>query len=413
MAAEALTLIDGCGASFVSRGSGTSLAGGCLTSPGSVAVCTARMRRMLEVNCRDGYATVEAGVITQHITDAVASSGFRYAPDPSSQTTCTIGGNVANNAGGPHTLKVGVTANHVLGMKVVLPDGRIARFGGHGVHSPGMRIHRGWVGTEGTLGLITEVTVRLVRACPARRTILAAFETMDAASSTVSRIISRGIVPAALEMMDRGILELVEAAYHLGFPTDAAAALIIEIDGIEASLDAQMKRITDMCEDGGAIRIEPATDPEAQALLWKARKTAFGSIGRASPHCITQDGVVPRSQLPHILRFVERVAQETGLRVVSNFHAGDGNIHPNFLFDAACPEALASVHEASDRILAECVRVGGSVTGEHGIGIEKTAALGWMYTPSDLAAQQRWRRVFDPKERANPGKVFTDGGSAT
>jgi len=394
------------GVAFVPRGSGTSLAGGCLTPSDAVMVCTSKMKRILEVDLDNECAIVEAGVITQEISDAVAEYGYFYAPDPASQSTCTIGGNVATNAGGPHTLKYGVTGHHVLGLTVVLPRGEVLPLGGRTQTAHGYDLDSVFVGSEGTLGLVTEVTVKLTRTPAAYRTVLAIYDCMDDAGNTVRDIIAAGIVPAALEMMDQAIVQILEDAYAYGFPCDAEAVLVIELDGIEAGLDRQLDRILTICRENHVRSVENAASAEQRAALWKARKTAFGALGRAAPTCITQDGVVPRSELPHILRFVRQVADKHHLRVASNFHAGDGNIHPNFLFDQRDPRQVEAVQQASHEILAECVRVGGSVTGEHGIGVEKTEALKLMFNEADLAAQRRVKHVFDPAGKANPNKIF-------
>ncbi len=391
---------------FVPRGAGTSLAGGCLADGGAVGVCTCRMKSIFEIDLENECAVVEAGVVTQEISNAVAEYGYFYAPDPSSQTTCTIGGNVANNAGGPHTLKYGVTTHHILGLTVVLPDGEILGLGSKTPSVHGYDLKSVFVGSEGTMGLITEVIVKLTRTPPAYRTVLAVYDKMDDAANTVSDIIAAGIVPAALEMMDQAILNILEDAHAYGFPRDAEAILVIEIDGIEAGLDQQLERILRICRRHQVRKLEHAATARERAALWKARKTAFGALGRLAPTCITQDGVVPRSELPHILRYVQQVAQKYGLRVASNVHAGDGNIHPNFLFDGRDDRQVQAVLRAGYEILAECVRVGGSVTGEHGIGVEKIEALKLMFSDVDLEAQQRLRHVFDPEHLANPNKLF-------
>ncbi len=413
MAANVLAALSTAGVPFVPRGAGTSLAGGCLAGPGSVCVCTARMRRILELDLANERAVVQAGVITQQISEAVAAHGYYYAPDPSSQTTCTIGGNVANNAGGPHTLKYGVTAHHVLGLTAVLSDGRILSMTGCAQVVHGYDLASVFVGSEGTLGLMTEVTVRLTRRPPGCRTLLAIYDRMQDAAATVSRIIGGGMTPAALEMMDHQILNILEDAYGYGFPRDAQAILVIELDGIDAGLDRQLACITALCRQNHVRSLEHASSEDGRALLWRARRTAFGALGRLAPTCITQDGVVPPSKVPEILEFIAHTAARHGLRVASNFHAGDGNIHPNFLFDGRDPAQTQRVLQASHEILAECVRLGGSITGEHGIGIEKIAALKLMYNDQDLAAQRRLRAVFNHNGLANPNKVFegSDAGA--
>ena len=313
---------------FVPRGAGTSLAGGCLPVGGGVMIVLTRMNRILDIQLRDRYAVVEPGVVNAHLTRELKGTGYHYAPDPSSQGACTIGGNVATNSGGPHTLKYGVTVNHVLGVEAVLANGTVIKSGGPAGTVSGLDITGALVGSEGTLAIVTKVWVRLTRDPQGFRTMLAAFATVDDATNAISQIIAVGIIPAALEMMDRGIVQALEAAFQLGFPLDAEAVLLIEVDGLESGLDAQRDQITDLCGQCGAKEIRHATDAKQRQRLWKARKQAFGAIGRLSPSYCTQDGVVPRTKLPHILRRIEDIGKENGIRIVNVFHAGDGNIHP-------------------------------------------------------------------------------------
>jgi glycolate dehydrogenase FAD-linked subunit len=398
---------------FVGRGAGTSLAGGTLAVGGGVMICMTRMKRILEINLRDRYAVVEPGVVNVWLTRALAGTGFHYAPDPSSQGACTIGGNVATNSGGPHTLKYGVTVNHIIGVELVLPDGSVLTTGGPVADVPGLDLTGLIVGSEGTFGIVTKAWVRLTRDPEAGRTFLGVFDTVEAATETVSGLIAAGIVPAALEMLDSLMISAVEAAFRLGFPTDAGAVLLVEVDGLEAGLEREAKAVEDVVRaHGGSIQSAIAwrtrKEPEYVAI-WKARKSAFGAIGRLSPTFCTQDGVVPRTKLPHILRVMNEISQRHRIRIANVFHAGDGNIHPILLFDERDPEQVKAVLEASHEILDECIAVGGSVTGEHGIGVEKMAFMPKLFTQADLAAMQRVRDVFNPDGRCSPSKLFPTG----
>jgi glycolate dehydrogenase FAD-linked subunit len=398
---------------FVPRGAGTSLAGGTLAVGGGVMISLTRMKRILEINTRDRYAIVEPGVVNVWLTRALFGTGFHYAPDPSSQTACTIGGNVATNSGGPHTLKYGVTVNHVRGVELVLPDGEVVTTGGITEDNPGYDLTGLIVGNEGTFGVTTKVMVNLTRDPEAGRTFLGVFDSVDAATETVSDIIAAGIVPAALEMLDMLMIQAVEAAFHFGFPTDAGAVLIIEIDGLEAGLDTEASAIAQIvAARGGTLRKAIAwttrKEPDYVAI-WKSRKSAFGAIGRLSPTFCTQDGVVPRTKLPHILRTITQIGLRYNLRIANVFHAGDGNIHPILLFDERDPEQVKRVLLASHEILNECIAVGGSVTGEHGIGVEKIEFMPQLFSPSDLAAMVALRAVFNPAGRCSPKKMIPTG----
>jgi glycolate oxidase len=399
---------------FVPRGAGTSLAGGTLAVGGGVMINLTRMKRLLEINVRDRYAVVEPGVVNLWLTRSLAGTGFHYAPDPSSQGACTIGGNVATNSGGPHTLKYGVTVNHVLGVELVLPDGAVVEIGGPVQDPPGYDLTGLVVGNEGTFGVVTRVTVALTRDPEAGRTLLGVFDSVDAATQTVSDIIAAGIVPAALEMLDSLMIQAVEQAFGFGFPTDAGAVLIIEVDGLEAGMDEQaeaLRRI--VLQNGGtvpkSIPWRTRKEPDYVAI-WKSRKAAFGAIGRLSPSYCTQDGVVPRTKLPHILRTITRIGQTYGIRIGNVFHAGDGNIHPILLFDERDPEQVQRVLHASHEILEECVACGGSVTGEHGIGVEKLSFMPRLFSPEDLAAMVAIRTAFNPEGRCSPSKMLPSGG---
>ncbi|MEW6306716.1 MAG: FAD-linked oxidase C-terminal domain-containing protein [Verrucomicrobiota bacterium] len=394
---------------IIPRGAGTSLSGAVLAVNGGVMIALTRMNRVLDVDYRNRRALVEAGCVNAWITNAVKSRGLFYAPDPSSQPACTIGGNVATNSGGPHTLKYGVTTNHVLGFEIVLPGGDITWLGTtpHGGEDLEAYDLRGSaIGCEGMFGVVTRVLVRLVRAPQAFKTMLGIFESVDDASQTVSDIIAAGMVPGALEMMDQMITQAVEAAYHFGFPLDAGAVLIVELDGLSAGLDAQAARVLEICRRNRAREVRVAKSEQERADLWKCRKRAFGAIGRLSPNFLTQDGVVPRSKLPDIMRFIRACSDKHGLRIPNVFHAGDGNIHPLVLYDEREPDQVRRAVQAGNEILEKCLEFGGSVTGEHGIGVEKIDFMAKQFNADDLDAMRALRRVFDPEGRCNPHKMF-------
>src|SRR5438034_620970 len=346
---------------FLPRGAGTSLAGGCLPVGGGVMIVLTRMKRILEVNLRDRYAVVEPGVVNLWLTNHLKPHGFHFAPDPSSQGACTIGGNVATNSGGPHTLKYGVTVNHVLGLELVLPDGQVVQTGGPAEDNPGYDLTGVIVGSEGTFGIATKAWVRITRNPEAYRTLLGIFETVDDATNTISDIIGAGIIPGALEMLDQLILQAVEAAFHFGFPLDAGAVLIMEVDGLQAGLDADAERIVEIAKKNNAREVRRANSEAERLLLWKSRKPAFGAVGRLAPSYCTQDGVVPRTKLPEVLRSIQAIGTKYDIRIANVFHAGDGNIHPILLFDERDAEQVKRVLAASHEILEECIRVGGSV----------------------------------------------------
>jgi glycolate oxidase len=396
---------------FLPRGAGTSLAGGCLPVGGGVMLALTRMKRILEVNYRDRYALVEPGVVNLWLSNHLKPQGFHFAPDPSSQGACTIGGNVATNSGGPHTLKYGVTVNHVLGVEIVLPDGQVVQTGGPAEDNPGYDLTGVIVGSEGTFGIVTKVWVRITRNPEAYRTLLGVFETVDDATNTISDIIGAGIIPGALEMLDQLILQAVEAAFHFGFPLDAGAVLIMEVDGLEAGLDADAERITAIAKKNNAREVRRAADDAQRLLLWKCRKQAFGAVGRLAPSYCTQDGVVPRTKLPHILREIQRIGTHYQVRIANVFHAGDGNIHPILLFDERDPDQVKRVLQASHEILEECVKCGGSVTGEHGIGVEKIDFMPRLFSPEDLHMMLRLRSAFNPEGRCSPAKLFPTAGA--
>jgi len=408
--AQVVRVLHEAGIPFVPRGAGTSLSGAAVPSPEAVVISLARMNRILEVDLRNRRAVVEPGVVNAWITRAVAPQGYQYAPDPSSQGACTIGGNVGTNAGGPHTLKYGVTVNHILGLELVLPDGQVVAMGGPVEDLPGYDLVGLVTGHEGTLGIVTKIVVRLVRETEGCRTLLAVFDSVDDATRTVSQIIEEGIVPAALEMMDNLVIQAVEEAFQFGFPTDAAAVLIIEVDGLEAGLDEQAGAAARICRANRAREIRAARTEDERRRLWAARKKAFGALGRLAPSYVTQDGVVPRTRLPEILAFIGEVGRRYRLRIANVFHAGDGNIHPILLYDERDPDEVRRVILASDEILNACIDMGGSVTGEHGVGIEKVRHMERMFAPADLEAMLDVRAVFNPKGLCNPGKIFPSPG---
>jgi glycolate oxidase len=409
--AQIVTLCNELDVPFLPRGAGTSLAGGCLPVGGGVMLALTRMKRILEVNYRDRYAVVEPGVVNLWLTNHLKPNGFHFAPDPSSQGACTIGGNVATNSGGPHTLKYGVTVNHVLGVEIVLPDGRVVQTGGPAEDNPGYDLTGVIVGSEGTFGIVTRIWARITRNPAAYRTLLGVFETVDDATNTISDIIGAGIIPGALEMLDGLILQAVEAAFHFGFPLDAGAVLIMEVDGLEAGLDDDAEHIADIARRNKAREVRRAGSDAERLLLWKSRKQAFGAVGRLAPSYCTQDGVVPRTKLPHILREIQRIGAHYQLRIANVFHAGDGNIHPILLFDERDPEQVKRVLQASHAILEECVRCGGSVTGEHGIGVEKIDFMPRLFTPEDLHMMIRLRSAFNPDGRCSPAKMLPTAGA--
>ncbi|HEV2169336.1 MAG TPA: FAD-linked oxidase C-terminal domain-containing protein, partial [Candidatus Binatus sp.] len=396
---------------FVPRGAGTGLSGGALPVGAPVMICTSRMNRILAVDLRNRRVEVESGCVNLHVTNAVKKDGYFYAPDPSSQMACTIGGNIAENSGGPHTLKYGVTTNHVLGLELVLPDGEVVELGGPAEERCGYDLVGAVVGAEGTAGIVTRATLKLMREPENHRTLLATFPDADTATRAVSMIIASGIVPAALEMMDQLIIGAVEDAYHVGLPLDAGAVLIIELEGLEAGLSAWADEVVKTATTAGASSLRLARDEAERALLWKARKRAFGAVGRLAPNYATQDGVVPRTCLPQILRVIADVSRRFGLRIGNVFHAGDGNLHPIVLYDEREPDQVRRAIDAGREILKACIEMGGSLTGEHGIGVEKLGEMRLMFSPDDLRVMTELRHVFDPMERSNPGKVIPQPGA--
>jgi glycolate oxidase len=401
--AEVVRICASLGAPIIPRGAGTGLAGGCSPLAGGVVLALTRLNRILEIRLRDALALVEPGVLNLQLTQALAGTGFHFAPDPSSQGTATIGGNVATNAGGPHTLKYGVTVNHIAGLEMVLADGSIVEFGP--VEDPAaLDLARVVCGSEGTLAIVTKIWARLTRLPQGCRTIRATFASIDDASQAVSQIIAAGIVPAALELMDRGILDAVEDAFSLGVSREAAAVLVIELDGIEAGLDSLLEQVVGICRNWRAGEILQAKTPAERELLWKCRKMAVGAIGRLSPSYVLQDGVVPRTLLPHIFRRIHEIATEYKVRIVNVAHAGDGNVHPILLFDPRDRELAERIHAASRAVLEECIACGGSITAEHGVGVEKLALMERLFAANDLQAMHHVRQAFDPAGCMNPGK---------
>src|SRR3954470_12910888 len=401
----ALRACDEHGVPFVARGAGTGLSGGALPVADGIVISLARMKRILDVDLDAQRVTVEPGVTNLEVTAAVAPHGFYYAPDPSSQQVCTIGGNVAENSGGAHCLKHGFTVNHVTGLEVVLPDGEVVRLGGKSLDPEGPDVLGVFVGSEGTLGIATSITVRILRTPEAVTTLLAAFDSTDDAGAAVSEVVARGILPSAIEMMDALTIEAAERAVHAGYP-EAGALLIVEVDGVAAQVEDDAAAVEAICRENAAWEVRTARTSEERALMWQGRKAAFAAMGRVSPSYYVQDGVVPRTRLPEVLRRIAGLEVEHGLRVGNVFHAGDGNLHPLVLYDAAVPGQAGLAERVAREILEICVDAGGSLTGEHGIGADKACSMPLMFSEADLAVMQRVRRAFDRGGIANPGKVF-------
>src|SRR5713101_4972125 len=391
---------------FVARGAGTGLSGGCLPTEGGIVISLMRMNRVLEVDYDNQIAVVEPGLVNLHLSWKVGPRGYYYAPDPSSQQACTIGGNIANNSGGPHTLKYGVTTNHVLGLEVVMPDGEIVWLGGKTRESCGYDLAGVFVGSEGTFGVATKICVRILKKPQAVKTVLAVFDRVEQASASVSAIIARGLVPAAVEMIDQLTIAAVEDAFSCGYPRDAAAALLVELDGLAVGMDAQAALIVAACRDSGAREVRTAKDEAERQLLWKGRKSAFGAYGRISPAYMVMDGVIPRTRLPEVLRRVNEIVGTHDLRVGNVFHAGDGNLHPNILYDPRKPGEVERVVTAGGDILKVCAEVGGSISGEHGIGLEKIDYMPLIFTEADLHAMRGVREAWNPRGLCNPGKIL-------
>jgi glycolate oxidase len=394
------------GVPFVARGAGTGLAGGAVPLDGALVVVTTKMNRVLSVDEVNRTAWVQPGVLNLDLTREMARCGLHFAPDPSSQQSCSIGGNVANNSGGPHCLADGVTASHVLAAEVVLPDGDLVVLGGEEPEVEGLDLRGVFVGSEGMLGIATALCVRLTQNPPDVRTMLMDFDTVEAGAQTVSAIIADGMVPAALEMMDRLCVQAVEEYIHAGLPTDAAALLLVEVSGLPHGVAADTDRIVQIGRAHGARSVRVAADEAERQLLWKGRKTAFGAIARIKPNYYLHDTVVPRRMLPEVLRAVYEIVERHGLLVLNVFHAGDGNLHPLLVFDKREPGVMERVHAAGEEIVRVSVEAGGVLSGEHGIGLEKRDFMPLMFGPDDLAAQESVRRAFDPERLSNPGKVL-------
>jgi len=392
---------------FVARGSGTGLSGGALPTEDCVLIVTARMQRILEIDLENQRVVVQPGVINNWVTQAVSGAGFYYAPDPSSQIICSIGGNVAENSGGVHCLKYGVTTNHILGLKLVLPDGEVVEVGGSIPEMPGYDLTGLFVGSEGTLGIATEITLRILKTPEAIRVLLADFTSVAAAAATVSDIIGAGIIPGGMEMMDNLSINAVEDVVATGcYPRDAVAILLVEVDGLEVEAAENSRRVEAICYQNGARQVRVAIAPEERLTLWKGRKAAFAAMGKLAPDYYVQDGVIPRTQLESVLRQIGALGEQYGYYVANVFHAGDGNLHPLILYDNAIPGALETVEKLGGAILKLCVQVGGSISGEHGIGADKRCYMPDMFSPADLETMQWVRQVFDPQAIANPGKIF-------
>ena len=395
------------GVTFVPRGAGTGLSGGATAREGSVVIECSRLDRILEIDADDRVACVEPGVVNVELSQAVADLGLFYAPDPSSQLVCTIGGNVGENSGGPHTLKYGTTTNHVLAVEMVLPDGELVVLGSPAGFAPGYDLVGAAVGSEGTLGIVTKIWVRLTPIPERIETLLALFPDVVTACRAVGVVISTGMVPAALEIVDRRTIEAVEASvYAAGLPTDVGAVLIVELDGPAVALPPQVERVREIALAEGAERVEVARDDAERQRFWRARKGAFGAMGRLAPDLYVHDAVVPRAKLPEVLERVCAICDEHGLKLANVFHAGDGNLHPNICFDRRDPDELARVQAAGEEILRTCVAAGGVITGEHGVGSEKQDFMGLVFGEADLEAMRHLRAAFDPDLVCNPGKIF-------
>ncbi|PYT29500.1 MAG: FAD-binding oxidoreductase [Acidobacteria bacterium] len=397
------------GVPIVGRGAGTGLSGGSIPRAGGITIAFARMNRILEIDLENERAVLQPGVVNLDITLAVEPRGYFYAPDPSSQRACTIGGNVSENAGGPHTLAYGVTTNHVLGLEVVLPDGSVFMTGGKEVDLAGYDLTGLLTGSEGTMALVTKVIVRLMRKPEAVKTLLAIYDSTEDAGETVAEITARAITPVAIEMLDGVMLRMVEEATHAGYPMDAAAVLLIELEGLGEAVEQQAQQIQNVAIGCRAREVRVAKSTEERDLLWKGRKNAFGAVGRASPSYYVQDGVVPRTQIAPTLRFIGEVGKKYELTISNIFHAGDGNLHPIILFDPRKPGDLEKTKAAGEEILTRCISVGGSITGEHGVGMEKNEMMDRLFSSNTLDMMRNFKRLFDPDNRLNPGKVLPTG----
>ncbi len=392
---------------YVPRGAGTGLSGGATPVEGCVLIEFSRMNRILEVDAVNRTATIQPGLINAHLSEAVADLGLLYAPDPSSQSACTIGGNVAENSGGPHTLKHGTTNPHVLEIEVVLPDASVVRLGRRDGHTSGYDVRGLFVGSEGTLGIATEATVRLVPIPETVSTLLASFSDLRAACQAVSDIIAEGIVPAALELLDDRTIDAVEdSVYAAGYPRDARAVLLVELDGVGDTVETERTQVEGLCSAAGAIQVRVARDEAERIALWRGRKGAFGAMGRLAPDLYVHDAVVPRTKLPEVVDAINRAAEENGIKLANILHAGDGNLHPNISYDKRDPAQLQKIREMGERILRICVEAGGVLSGEHGIGVEKRDYMYMLFSEADLEPMRWVHDAFDPEDRCNPGKLI-------
>lgn len=394
------------GMPVVARGAGTGLSGGSVPIRGGLVIVLSMLRRILEINPEDRYAVVETGVINNDLSAAAAPHGLYYAPDPSSQTVSTLGGNVAENAGGPHCLLYGLTTNHVLALEMVAADGSLVKLGSVAPDQPALDLRGVVIGSEGTFGIVTTITVRLMPAPEDARTIVAIYDRLEDAGSTVTDLLKQSIIPAAAEIIDGVVARAVEAAVHLGYPDDAGAVLLIEVDGLPDGLDDLAATITQACWQHQARDVRQARTEEEREALWRGRKGAAGAIGRIAPSKYMQDGTVPRSRLPEALHLIGEVGRKYNVTIGTMLHAGDGNLHPNILFDARQPGALDIAIQASSEILRRCVDMGGTITGEHGVGLEKQEMMSWMFSETDMAQMLRLKWAFDPRNMFNPGKIF-------
>jgi glycolate oxidase len=394
------------GVPFVPRGGGTNLSGGTIPFKGGVVLEMIRMNRLLEIDRANLRARVQPGMFNLEFGNALIPLGYQYLPDPASQKAATLGGNVAENSGGPHCFKYGVTTNHVMGLTVVLSDGQVAHIGGKAPDTPGYDLPGVFVGSEGTCGICTEVVVRIVRLAEGVKTLLAIYDSIEEGSETVSAIVAAGMVPATLEMMDQLVIKAVEESIHCGLPLDCATVLIIEVDGLKDDLEAQSQAIVDLCKAHGAREVRVAKDDAERAMLWAGRRGAFGAVARLAPSYLVCDGTVPRTALPRVLRKVAEVGKKYNLRIPNVFHAGDGNLHPLILFDWRDAEQKARVMKAGMEILELCVEMGGTISGEHGVGLEKIDAMRLVFSEADIRSQVRVKQAFDPRNLANPGKMF-------
>ncbi len=394
---------------LVGRGAGTGLSGGTIPTEGGLMIAFARMNKILKIDLENEYAVVQPGVVNLDITTTVKGAGYYYAPDPSSQKACTIGGNVSENAGGPHTLAYGVTTNHVLGIEAVLPDGTLIEVGGPEADRPGYDLRGLLTGSEGTMVLVTKVIVRLMRSPEAVKTLLAVYDEPEDAAATIASFTARAIIPAAVEMLDGVMLRMVEEATHAGFPMDANAVLLIEVEGLTEAVEEQAEQIQEICLESKAREVKIAQSEQERELLWKGRKNAFGAVGRVSPTYYVQDGVVPRTRIADTLRFIYETSEKYDIQISNIFHAGDGNMHPILLFDERDPDQLKRTKQAGAEILQYCIEAGGAITGEHGVGMEKNDLMPMLFSEDSLGMMERLIKVFNPDRRLNPGKILPTG----